>query len=171
MIRWVNYKCITDMIINIRRTILKKNIRAFILALIFVTIIVVLLITNIYEDELFGLTSYHLAIIIAAIYILMVLFNALRQYNYIYFSDEGDTIILRYFPTGVFTNQKNSIEIGKKNFVDYEKKRWLFGFHEKVILSVNTPRGIAKYPPVSFTALSKAEKQKIYQALDKLKKQ
>ncbi len=158
------------MIINIRRTILRKNVRAFILALVFVTFIVVLLITNIVEDVLFGLTSYHLAIIIACIYIVIVLFNSLRQYNYIYFSDEGDTIILRYFPTGVFTNRKNSIEIGKKNFVDYERKKWLFGFREKIIILVNTPRGIAKYPPVSFTALSKTEKQKIYQALDKLKK-
>ena|SRR4030042_2511735 len=157
------------MVIDIQRTILRKNLRAFILALVFILIILLLLLTYIYEDQLFGLTNYHLAIIIAGIYILYMLFNALRQYYYIYFSDTGDKIILRYFPTGVFTKKKNSIEVAKKEFAGYEKKRWLFGFREILILLVKTPRGVAKYPPVSLTALKKKEKESLYLALDRLK--
>jgi hypothetical protein len=158
------------MIIDIQRTILRKNLRAFILALVFIFIIVILLLTSFYEDQLFGLTSYHLAIIIAGIYLLFMVYNTLRQYNYIYFSYSGDKLVLRYFSTGVFTHRKNSIEISRNDFAGYEKKTALFGFREKVILKVKTPRGIAKYPPVSFTALSRKEKRDIYSVLEMLKK-
>jgi hypothetical protein len=155
--------------IDIQRTILKKNLRAFILAILFVVFISLLLITYIYEDQLFGLTKYHLAIIFASIYVLYMLFNTLRQFHYIYFSDAGNKIILRYFPMGVFTYKKNSIEIGKSEFAGYEKKKVLFGFREKLILKVRTGRGLAKYPPVSVTALNQKEKENLYRALDRLK--
>ncbi|MBN1417083.1 MAG: hypothetical protein JW973_18445 [Bacteroidales bacterium] len=157
------------MVIDIQRTILRKNLRAFILAIVFVIIILLLLLTYIYEDQLFGLTNYHISIIIAGIYILYIVINALRQYHYIYFDDKGDKLVLRYFPTGAFTSKKNSIEIAKKDFAGYQKKIWLFGFREKMILLVNTRKGIAKYPPVSLTALKKKEKESLYQALDRLK--
>ncbi|MBN2275463.1 MAG: hypothetical protein JXR41_07720 [Bacteroidales bacterium] len=158
------------MIIDIQRTILRKNLRAFILAIVFILIILLLLLTYLYEDQLFGLSNYHIAIIIAGIYVLYMLFNTLRQYYYVYFSDDNDKIILRYFPTSFFTHKKNAIEIPKKDFIGYEKKRWLFGFRENIILMVQTPRGIAKYPSVSLTALNKKEKESLYRALDRLKR-
>jgi hypothetical protein len=159
------------MVIDIQRTILRKNLRAFILAIIFILLILVLLLTYLYENQFFGLTNYHLAIIIAGFYVLYMLFNALRQYYYVYFSDDHDKVILRYFPTGVFTHRKNSIEIPKRDFAGYEKKRWLFGYREKIILKVHTSRGTAKYPPVSLSALSRKEKGNLYQALDLLARQ
>lgn len=155
--------------IDIQRTILKKNLRAFILAIIFVVFISILLITYIYEDQLFGLTKYHLAIIFGSLYVLYMLFNTLRQYCYIYFSDEGDKIILRYFPMGVFTYKKHAIEIGKHEFAGYETKEILFGFRRKLTLKVKTAKGVAKYPPVSITALNPKEKEDLLKALDRLK--
>jgi hypothetical protein len=165
----LTWKTSAIMEIDIQRTILKKNLRAFILAIIFVVFISLLLITYIYEDQLFGLTKYHLAIIFSSVYVLYMLFNTLRQYHYIYFSDAGDRIVLRYFPMGVFTYKKNSIEIGKNEFAGYEKEEQLFGFREKLILKAKTGRGVAKYPPVSITALNPKEKKGLFQALDRLK--
>jgi len=159
----------TIMEIDIQRTILKKNLRAFILAIIFVVFVSLLLITYIYEDQLFGLTKYHLAIIFASIYVLYMVFNTLRQFHYIYFSDAGERIVLRYFPMGAFTHKKNSIEIGKKEFVGYEIKKQLFGLREKLILKAKTGKGLAKYPPVSITALTKKEKESLFRVLDRLK--
>lgn len=155
--------------IDIQRTILKKNLRAFILAIIFVVFVSLLLITYIYEDQLFGLTKYHLAIIFASIYVLYMVFNTLRQFHYIYFSDAGDRIVLRYFPMGAFTYKKNAIEIGKKEFVGYEIQKPLFGLREKLILKAKTGKGLAKYPAVSITALTKKEKESLFQVLDRIK--
>jgi len=155
--------------IDIQRTILKKNLRAFILAIIFVVFVSLLLITYIYEDQLFGLTKYHLAIIIASVYVLYMVFNTLRQFHYIYFSDAGDRIVLRYFPMSAFTHKKNSIEIGKREFAGYETRKQLFGLREKLILKARTGKGLAKYPPVSITALARKEKETLFQVLDRLK--
>ena len=160
---------INFMVIDIQRTIIRKNLRAFILAIIFMVIILLLLITYIYEDQLFGLTNYHLAIIIAGIYVFYMLFNMLRRYYYVYFSDDNAKVIMRYFPATAFTKKKNSIEIAKRDYAGYEKKKWLFGFRERIVLMVHTPRGTAKYPPVSLSALSRKEKESLYRALDKLK--
>jgi hypothetical protein len=155
--------------IDIQRTILKKNLRAFIIAIIFVVFITLLLITYIYEDQLFGLTKYHLAILFASVYVIYMLFNTLRQFHYIYFSDAGERIVLRYFPMGAFTYKKNAIEIGKNEFIGYEITKQLFGFREKLILKARTGKGVAKYPAVSITALNKKEKESLIQALDRLK--
>lgn len=157
------------MVIDIRRTILRKNLRAFILVLVFIALILLLLLTDLYYDQLFGLTNYHIAIIIAGLYILIILFNAFRQYNYIYYTDLGENIVLRYFSTGVMTHKKNSIEIPKTDFAGYEKKRWLFGYREKIVLKIRSPKGAASFAPVSLTALTSQEKQRIYESLDRIK--
>jgi hypothetical protein len=155
--------------IDIQRTILKKYIRAFIFTVLIVVLISVLLITYLYEDQLFGLTKYHLSIIFASLYVLFMVLNILRQFHYIYFSDAGDRIILRYFPMGLFTSRKNSIEIGKNEFAGYEVKKQMFGLREKLILKAKTGKGLAKYPPVSISALDSKEKENLFKALDRLK--
>ena len=155
--------------IDIQRTILKKNLRAFIIAIVFVVFISLLLLTYFYEDQLFGLTKYHLAIIFASLYVLYMVFNTLRQFHYVYFSDAGDRIVLRYFSMGAFTYKKHSIEIGKSEFIGYEIQKQLFGLREKLILKARTGKGMAKYPPVSITALNRKEKENLVQALDRLK--
>jgi hypothetical protein len=69
---------------------------------------------------------------------------------------------------GAFTSKKSSIEIGKNEFAGYEIKKQLLGFREKLILKAKTGRGLAKYPPVSITALNLKEKKSLFQALDRL---
>jgi hypothetical protein len=165
----LSWKTSANMEINIQRTILKKYLQAFILAIVVVVFISILLITYLYEDQLFGLTKYHLVIIFASSYLLYIIFNALRQFHYIYFSDAGDRIVLRYFPIGLFTSKKNSIEIGKNEFAGYEIHKQWFGIREKLILKAKTGKGMAKYPPVSITALNSKEKESLFKALDRLK--
>jgi len=104
--------------INIQRTILKKYLQAFILAIVVVVFISILLITYLYEDQLFGLTKYHLVIIFASSYLLYIIFNALRQFHYIYFSDAGDRIVLRYFPSDCLPRKRIPLRSGKMNLQD-----------------------------------------------------
>jgi hypothetical protein len=98
-----------------------------------------------------------------------MLFNTLRQFHYVYFSDAGERIVLRYFSMGAFIYKKHSIEIGKSEFIGYEMQKQLFGLREKLILKARTGKGLAKYPPVSITALTRKEKENLIQALDRLK--
>ncbi len=153
------------MIIDIRKTVLKKKVRSFYTTLFFLTVIAVLLVTNIYSDEIAGIDKYEFSIILACIYILSALFGAVRNYHYIYYTDESDKIILRFFSFSFFTQKKSSIELDKKDLQGFQISRQIFGLRENLILYQKTKGGTAKYPPVSITALSKSEKDELLNSL------
>lgn len=153
------------MIIDIRKTVLKNKIRSFYSTLFFLTVIAVLLATNIYSDEIAGIDKYEFSILLACIYILTVLFSVIRNYHYIYYSDEGDKLILRYFSFSFWTQKKNSIEINKNELEGYQINQQFLGLRENLVLYQKIKDGRAKYPPVSITALSKSEKKELLDSL------
>lgn len=153
------------MILDIRKTVLKKKIRSFYSTLFFLTLIAVLLATKVYSDEIRGIDKYEFSIILACIYILSVLFSAIRNYHYIYYSDEGDKLILRFFSFSFFTQKKSSIEMNKNELEGYRIHRQIMGLRENLVLYQKAKGGIAKYPPVSITALSKSEKEELLNSL------
>lgn len=153
------------MILDIRKTVLKNKIRTFYRTLFFLTVIAVLLVTNIYSDEFAGIDKYEFSILLACIYILTVLFGVIRNYHYIYYSDEGDNLILRFFSFSFWTQKKSSIEINKNDLEGYQINQQIFGLRENLVLYQKTKGGRAKYPPVSITALSKSEKKELLDSL------
>ena len=153
------------MIIDIRKTVLKNKIRSFYSTLFFLTVIAVLLATNIYSDEIAGIDKYEFSILLACIYILTVLFSVIRNYHYIYYSDESDKLILRFFSFSFWTQKKNSIEMNKNDLEGYQINQQIFGLRENLVLYQKTKGGRAKYPPVSITALTKSEKKELLDSL------
>lgn len=153
------------MILDIRKTVLKNKIRSFYTTLFFLTVIAVLLVTNIYRNEIAGVDKYEFSILLACIYILNVMFSVIRNYHYIYYSDEGDKLILRFFSFSFWAQKKSSIEIGKNELEKYQVNRQIFGLRENLLLYQKTKGGLAKYPPVSITALSKSEKKELLDSL------
>ncbi len=159
------------MIINIERTILRKSLSKFILLIIMAILICLLLFIPFQKNLIKNVNNNLLAIFIAAAYVIYTLYESFRNYNYIYFSDESDKIILRYFTPHFFTSKKNSIEIPKREFSGYTIQSVFLGYREKIILKSRTPKGIANYPPVSITALSNNEKHDLLISLEKVKQQ
>jgi hypothetical protein len=155
------------MTIDIRRTVIKKKLRSFFTAILVILIIVLLLFTNVYKEEMFNIDKVLLTIIIASLYILSILFNVIRDYNYIYYNDEGEKIVFRYFSLSVFTQKKNSIEIPKRLFAGYKLKKSFIGLRENLILLQQLQNRIARYPAVSITALDSKQKKSIIDSLNK----
>ena len=116
-----------QMTIDIRRTVIKKKLRSFFTTILVILIIVLVLFTNVYKEEIFKIDKVLLTVIIAALYILTILFNVIREYNYIYYSDDGEKIVFRYFSLSVFTQKKNSIEIPKRLFAGYMLEKSFMG--------------------------------------------
>jgi len=157
------------MIIDIKRTIIRKNLSNFISIIILVLVIVGLLfipVRNIFK----GLENNLLAVFAAIAYVIYSIYQTFRNYNYIYFNDESDKIVLRYFSPNVFTSKKSSIEIPKKEFAGFLLDSFFLRYREKIILLRRTGKGIAKYPPVSITALDAHERDMFLHALDELKR-
>ncbi|MBN2349885.1 MAG: hypothetical protein JXJ22_13655 [Bacteroidales bacterium] len=155
--------------LDIKRTIFKIQLRRFILAILFAVIIILILFINYYDKKLFGISKVLIVLVIAAVYIGLITYEMVREPNYIYFSDNGDKIIFRYFSLSLFNKQKSSIEIPKSEFYGYELEK-KSGIKEKIILIQKTRLGVAKYPPVSLTGLNEKEKEKLIRTLDIYKK-
>jgi hypothetical protein len=158
------------MIIDIDKTIIRRTKGKFIALLILVVVICVLLFVPFRRDLFNGLSNNLLAIFFAVSYMIFALYETFRNYFYIYYNDESDKIVLRYFSPALFTSKKNSIEIFKKDFAGYELKSFFMRYRENLILMKNTSKGIAKYPAVSITALSNEERYSLLSSLNALKK-
>jgi hypothetical protein len=158
------------MIIDIDKTIIAKTKGKFIALIALVIAICLLLFIPFRNDLINGLSNSLLAIFIAGSYIVYAIYETFRNYQYIYFNDESDKIVLRYFSPAMFTSKKNAIEIPKKDFAGYKLNAFFLRYRESIVLFRTSAKGVAKYPPVSLTALSNEERLQLLTALNALKK-
>jgi hypothetical protein len=158
------------MVIDIEKTIILKTKGKFIALIILVVVICGLLFIPFDSDLINGLENSILAVFMAGSYLIYSLYESFRNYNYIFFSDESDRLILRYFSVALFTKAKNSIEIPRKEFAGYQLNSFFMRYRETIILFRKTSKGVARYPPVSLTALSNEERDSMLRVLDELGK-
>ncbi len=136
--------------------------------LTFIILIGLIYFVDIIPRGMMGLTRNEFSIIVIGLFILFFLFHYLRDHNYIFYSDTGSNFILRYFSLRPLHSRKNAIEFNKKEFENYEIKKSLAGLNESVIIYRKTSKGVAKYPPVSITALDKKNREKMYASFQKI---
>ena len=104
-------------------------------------------------------------IMLIIVYLIIVFMPWIRKYQFVYYSDEGDSIIFRYFESGIFGGRKNSVEINKKTFSGFKTESGFLGLIQSITLFQQYKEGIAKYPPVYISALSKRERNKVIKSL------
>ncbi len=115
---------------------------------------------------LVDLTLY--AIGMAGVFALWFLFFQVADYQYIEFTDANNKILLRYFKAVRFgKTEYNAIEFPQQILYNVRFDDSLFGKMTDLTLIIKTRRGVAEYPSVSLTALSKEERKKIQEALNK----
>lgn len=155
------------MILENQKTAIKIRLRAFVSTIVFTTIIIIIYTTRILNSPVFGLTKHQFAILFALIFIFLLTYYYSLNLNYIYYSDNGHSIIFRYYSLRIFSSRKNSIEIPKKDFIKYDFEKKNFNLKENLILYRRIKTGVAKYPPISISSLTKKEKIKLEKALSR----
>jgi len=149
----------------------KKSVRInqikYISMILFVVLLIVLLTTRLVSDEFLGMNNYQWAVVVTLLFILVNIYEYLKDYNYIYFSDSGEKLLFRYVSLRPFHSKRYSIEIDKKNFRGYKLMKGSLGLSRKIMFYIKTPRGTAKYPPVSISALGADEFNQLKYALNK----
>jgi hypothetical protein len=156
------------MTIDIEKTIVVKTKGKFFALIILVLAICFLLFFPLNNDLIPGVSNSILAIIVASCYIIYSVYESFRNYNYIYFNDDSDKIVLRYFTHAFFTTKKNAIEIPKKDFAGYKVNSVFMKYRESIVLYRSSGKGVAKYPPVSITALNNAQRFDMLKSLNDL---
>jgi hypothetical protein len=97
----------------------------------------------------------------------IIVISLLLNLNYIIYQESEEKIILRYYPLHPFHHQFKSIEIPKKSLSHFDLNQKLFGLRPELILYQKTDRGLAKYPSVSISSLSKSNRAKMINSLQK----
>ncbi len=120
-----------------------------------------------FDREEATFTRYHAIILVAAVYIVINLYNYLKRPYFVAYSDQGEKLIMRYYPISLFNSRKNSIEIPKTQFVKYEIKPFLFGTQQWVFLYQNFRGKEARYPRISLSAVDRADRERIMASLEK----
>ena len=148
------------------KTIISIRIKLFGATVIILAFIVLTYIAKMIKFPLLGMDDTTWTLILVVLYLAYAFMPMYLNYQYIYFSDEGESIILRYFSAGIVGGKKNSIEISKSVFSGFRIESRLFGLIWIIMLFRKYPEGIAKYPPVYISALSKEERAKIIRLLN-----
>ncbi len=91
--------------------------------------------------------------------------NLSREYNFIIYKETDDKLIVRYYPLHPFHDKFKSIEISKQTFSHFELKKRSLGLREDLFLFQLSAKGLAKYPGISLSALSKTQREEVLGSL------
>jgi hypothetical protein len=114
---------------------------------------------------LFGMNETIWVVSLSLIYVLIAYYPSFLKYNYIYFSDDGKSIIIRYYSTGIIKGARHSVEIPKHSFSGYARGSLIPGLIPYIILYEKRQGKIAKYPPVYLSGLKNKDRERIYKSL------
>lgn len=148
------------------RTIIGFRIKIFAATVVFLGYLLLTYAARLIRFPLLGMEETVWTLIIASLYIFMFFIPVILNYQFIYFSDDGNNIVFRYFTAGIVGGRKNSIEIDKNTFSGYTVEKKFFGLIQSITLYQQLKTGQAKYPQVYISALKREEKAKVFRSLN-----
>ena len=140
-----------------QKTTIRSFLRKMVITIIFGIAIMVVLMIPFFNKPFYGLSRYTLVLILLSLYIIIMVISYSLNRNYIYFNDDGESIVLRYYPIRPFARKKRVIEIPKDSLARYEIRKSFLGFRVSLFLYQRIKNKIARYPAIGLTALKKKE--------------
>jgi hypothetical protein len=147
------------------KTIIGLRIKIFLATVLLLIYVVLVYIAEVIKDPFLGISETFWTVTLIFIWLVIAIYPMILNYQYVYYSDEGDIIVFRYFTAGIFGGRKNSIEIIKNNFAGYKTEKKYFGLIQSVTLFQQLREGVAKYPPVYISNLTGKEKSRVLHSL------
>jgi hypothetical protein len=148
------------------KTIISLRIKLFGATVVLLTYLAMAYVIKLIKFPLLGMGDTPWTVILIAIWVSFAFMPMVLNYQYISYTDEGEFIIFRYFTAGIVGGKKNSVEINKISFAGYKTETRFFGMVHNIILYQKFQEGIARYPPIYISALSRAERDKIFKSLN-----
>lgn len=154
------------MTFNNSKTIINLRIKLFGATVAFLAFIVLTYIAKMIKYPLLGLSDTAWTVMLVGIYLVIVFLPMFLNYQYIFYSDDSEKIVIRYFTTGMFGGKKNSVEIDKNTFSGFKTETRLFGLIQSITLFQHFKEGVAEYPRIYISALSRKERAKVIKSLN-----
>lgn len=153
------------MTLNNGKSVINLKITRRTSIILFLTFLLLTYVAKIIKFPLLGMSQSVWTIMVTIIFLLIIFIPVFLNYQYIYYSDEGETIIIRYYSTGIIPGNKNSVEINKKAFSGYTVSKSFLGLLESITLYQRIREGVAKYPPVYINALKREDRARVIRSL------
>jgi hypothetical protein len=148
------------------RTIYSLRIKLFGATVLLLTYLALAYVAKLIKFPLLGMSDTVWTIVLVGVYLIVAFLPMALNYQFIFFSDDSELIVFRYFNAGIVGGRKNSVEINKMSFSGYKIETRLFGLIQSITLFQRFQEGVAKYPPVYISALSREEKVKVIRSLN-----
>ena len=148
------------------KTIISLRIRLFFAIVILIAFLILSYFAKVIKFPLLGMSDTAWTLILVGFSLFIAFLPMFLNYQYIFFSDDSEKIVFRYFTAGIVGGRKNSIEIDKGSFSGYKIESRLFGLIRSITLYQQFKEGAAKYPPIYISALSKEERAKVFRSLN-----
>jgi len=148
------------------KTIISLRIKLFAATVVLLAYLALAYVIKLIKFPLLGMSDTVWTIIFIVIWVILAFMPMVLNYQFISFSDEGEFIVFRYFNAGIVGGKKNSVEINKATFAGYKVDTRYFGQVESISLFQKFQEGVAKYPPIFISALTREEKGKVLKSLN-----
>ncbi|MDR1865840.1 MAG: hypothetical protein LBR08_09765 [Bacteroidales bacterium] len=102
---------------------------------------------------------------LSLIFLAFYWFQYKMEYTYFYFSSNNNNLVFKFYSLRNLYGKPKVIEISKLSFLKYDIESVFFGKKDLLVLYRKTPKGVAKYPPISLTLLSKKQKTELKRTL------
>lgn len=129
-------------------------------------LIIAILYSDFFKTPVLGIDKSWYFIVVVVFFALLAIYSILRKPHYVFFSDSGDKIILRFYPTRMFNRKKSSIEIPKQSFFSVEVKPFLFGTCQMLFVYGKIKSRVAKYPGIPLSSVSAKDRAKLVAVLN-----
>ena len=147
------------------KTIMKHRLLSGVLSFIFIVTVALLYLYN--SEYINNAQKNYIVFVLGSVYVLYNIFLLILNRTYINYSDEKEKIEFKYFSSLPFASKNRYIAIPKNIFAGYTIKNHFFGLKPKLLLKQKSSRGgVATYPPVCLSALSKSEISQLCKSLD-----
>jgi hypothetical protein len=147
------------------KTIIGVRIKLFFATVLLLAWLAVVYVAKLITFPLLGLDDSIWTLILVIIWIIIAFLPAILNYQFVSYSDEGNAIVFKYFSAGIVGGKKNTVEINKSTFTGYKVESKFFGLSRSIILFQKLVQGVAKFPPIYISALTKDQQAKLIHSL------
>jgi hypothetical protein len=139
------------------RVVLRDRKLMYMMAISSVLIISIILVADFFDNPILGISREVYIAGVATLYVVINIYRFILDLNYFSLAIQGEKIIIHYYSLRPFMQKRKGVEMPKSNLVKYQVNRSLFNQKRSLILYQKLGNKIAKYPPISISALNKVE--------------
>ena len=147
------------------KKIINLRITFFLATILLLAYIALTYVAKLIRYPVLGMSDTFWTVLLVIIWFIITFTPMFLSYQFVFYSDEGEKIIFRYFSTGFISGKKNSVEIDKRSFSAYKIESRFFGLIQSITLYQKFNEGVAKYSPIYISALSNEERSKVIKSL------